>query len=95
LEHDPPFLFVFLSELGIFERGVFMQDITVSELLYQRLLCCDWLKNCGSEEDMSVQVKYQFVKERSKAIKGIEGTKWENICLAEYGNLSEYLCLED
>lgn len=93
MEHDPPFLFFFPTELGIFERGVLMRDVTASETLYQKLLCCDWLQNCGSEVNTNDQTKYQLVKERSKAIKGIEGTKWENVCLAEYGNLSEYLCL--
>lgn len=60
--------------------------------LFQKLLECKWLENCGSDIDANYDFKTMLVT-KEKAEKRIVSIKWQNTCLNAENDLTEYLYL--
>jgi len=61
-----------------------------NEKLFKDLLACDWLSNCG-HGDIAYDFGVKSAKNAEIMKKNITSLKWENMCLDENGNLSEYM----
>lgn len=59
--------------------------------LTARLLSCCWLSNCGTHQNCTYSFDVFLVFSLKDALKNISSSKWENVCLEEYGNITEYL----
>ena len=59
--------------------------------LTARLLSCCWLSNCGTNQNCTYSFDVFLVSSLKDALKNISSSKWENVCLEEYGNITEYL----
>lgn len=59
--------------------------------LTARLLSCCWLSNCGTNQNCTYSFDVFLVPSLKDALKNISSSKWENVCLEEYGNITEYL----
>lgn len=65
----------------------------ISETLYNKLIECNWLENCGTKRKCQYSFEAYQVMDTHKMLKNIQSIKWENACLDKRGYLTEYLCL--
>lgn len=61
------------------------------KLLYEKLLACPWLEQCGTPQKEPFSLPVAWVRKPDDAIKKIASVRWENVCLAEQGNFTEFL----
>lgn len=65
----------------------------LSNYLYEKLLNCSWLEKCGAPQENLGSLPAIWIRKTDDAIKNISSVRWENACLAEQGNLSEFLAV--
>ena len=44
----------------------------INQELYQKLLDCNWFKNCGTDRDISYNFEVRLTSDSKKMIKGIQ-----------------------
>lgn len=65
----------------------------IDDQLYEKLLCCQWLEKCGVPQENLISSQVKWVQKVSDVTKSISSIRWENACLAEQGDISEFLAI--
>lgn len=63
--------------------------------MIEELLSCKWLQNCGEQQNMPYDFDFSFQEDSREVIKTINSIEWENVCLEESGNITEYLAVHN
>ena len=66
-----------------------------ADQLYNQLIDCPWLKRCGIPEASLFPFPATWIQDVDEITKAITSIEWENICLEEHGNISEFLAVND
>ena len=64
-----------------------------ADQLYNKLMDCPWLKRCGIPEARLFSFSTIWIQDVDEITKAITSMEWENICLEEHGNISEFLAV--
>ena len=66
-----------------------------ADQLYNQLIDCPWLKRCGISEASLFPFPAAWIQDVDEITRAITSIEWENICLEEHGNISEFLAVND
>ena len=64
-----------------------------TDQLYDKLINCPWLKKCGVPEENLFSFPIIWIQDSSEITQVITSVEWENICLGEQCNISEFLAV--
>ena len=76
--------------MNLWQEGL-SYSMYINNQLYKTLLSCPWLEKCGVPQENIFSSPVIWIQKVGDVTKNITSIRWENACLEEQGNISEFL----